>query len=287
MLNMLMRYAIPLLVILMLGGYAVHQVVGQPEDKPHHYSYLSQKEFFDEAYIKAASDSPPVKNARAILVNHHLLAKDLIAQAFGAIEDTPGKPVVVLLSPNHFDVGYGQITTTNYDWKTPYGTLEANRKVIARLTGIEGVRIDPRPFSKEHGISGIVPFIKKSLPEATVVPIIFKSTLTKEAVAKFANDLKKRLPPNTVVVTSVDMSHYVAEEEARLQDAQTMSALTHNNLEALWAAEADSPTSLVVTAKLMGGGGGNFHLLKRSSSLLITNLNDPELNTSYITGYWK
>lgn len=281
-----MRYvAFSLILILLIFG-ALRVTAGN-STKAYHYSLFSQKQFFDEAYDLAPASPRVAETPKAILVNHHLLAKPLVAQAFNTLGNVPGRPTVVLLSPNHFDLGHGQITTTDYAWQTPYGVLEPDMDVIAQLTGSELVRVDPRPFNKEHGVSGIVPFIKKSLPDATVVPITFKSTLTLAAVEKFAEELAARLPANSIIVTSVDMSHYVGEDVALPQDDMTISGLLSGIPHALWSAKADSPAALVTTMSLMQKKTLKFHLLQRSSSEILTGSTDPTQNTSYITGYWN
>src|SRR5690349_16302111 len=69
-----------------------------------HYSYFSQKDFYEQAYAAANSLQPPLwkkggEPIKAIIVNHHLLASQFIAQEFNQVATTA--PITVLLiSPN-------------------------------------------------------------------------------------------------------------------------------------------------------------------------------------------
>lgn len=99
---------------------------------PFHYSNFSDRSFYDKAFEKAGD----VQNVKEVvigaIVNHHLLAPDLIAETLAA-SATDELKTVVLISPNHFFAGQGQAIISEYDWQTPYGILEANKDVISRL----------------------------------------------------------------------------------------------------------------------------------------------------------
>lgn len=280
-----MRKIIP--VFLLVGVAALGLLIGihqQPKGK-YHRSYFSQAEFFDQAYAKSPAAPYAPEEVRAILVNHHLLASDLIAQAFGvAVVRKPS--VVVLFSPNHFGAGRGQIISSEWDWLTPYGALPGAKKLATELTNLGLIRIDEMPFEREHGVSGVVPFISESLPRASVLPIIIKSTASREEIDALVDKLKSLLPPDALIVASVDMSHYMTEEVSAKKDAGTIAALEHFDFDAIWRAEIDSPASVYATMRLMQAAGTTFQLLARDSSALRIGSTNPDDNTSYITGFW-
>ena len=114
-----------------------------------------------------------------LIVNHHLLADKLIVR--GLYLGATDKPItIVLLSPNHFGRGYGPITVAAKDWRTPAGYLHADQNVIDALAKAKAAEIDDRPFELEHGVTNILPFIKKLYPRAKIVPIIIKDGLSNE-----------------------------------------------------------------------------------------------------------
>src|SRR5690606_19789727 len=188
------------LLLLVTFGLGIYLGFGSESDQIRHQSFFSTKEFFDEAY-SAADATPSKEGAKMILVNHHLLAKDLIAEAFNTVSNPP--KTVVLISPNHFGVGQFHALTSEVNWDTPYGVLRVNQGVIHLLEKSGSVQVDPIPFNYEHGVSGIVPFIKHSFPRANVVPIIIKEKMKPDEAEKLLSVLSEVIPDNSLIVWSV------------------------------------------------------------------------------------
>ncbi|HDQ16623.1 MAG TPA: hypothetical protein ENN31_00700, partial [Candidatus Vogelbacteria bacterium] len=98
--------------------------------------YNLPKSFFDKSFVGLPDtvisyDTEVV----GIIVNHHLLASRLISRIFDNISHLNPK-TVVLLSPNHFNVGFSSIISSEYDWQTHYGLLKNNatiREEMVRL----------------------------------------------------------------------------------------------------------------------------------------------------------
>ncbi len=92
-----------------LAGY-FKEVMGVSQLTPFHFSYLQSPSFFDDSYTvntsknKDRNNQEGVDYPKGIIVNHHLLAADLIAKAFIEIE-TKEEKTVLLISPNHFSAG--------------------------------------------------------------------------------------------------------------------------------------------------------------------------------------
>lgn len=254
----------------------------------YHYSYYSQKEFFDKAYaeIKAKPETPKEK-VYGLVVNHHLLARDLIAQAFQGVETD--KPVtVVLISPNHFFAGYGQIITSEYDWQTPYGVLAHDQEVIDQLEKTDLVNVDESPFEKEHGISNIVAFIKKSLPRARIVPLVIKDTLSTKQADALAEELKNILPEDSLVVGSLDFSHKKTSAVADQEDAKSLAAIENFDFGAIKGLDVDSRPGLLCLLRYFAAkNAAKFTLLVHTNSSKLLGKLDSTETTSYITGYFS
>ncbi len=256
--------------------------------KPHgpaveHYSYFSQAEFFEEAYAMAGnSQGEPV--FKGIIVNHHLLAKQFIAEAFKQVATTA--PITVLLvSPNHFATGKFPIITSGAVWKTPFGDLEPDTGLINQLTTKGLVSLEEQPFEQEHGVSGIVGFIKKSLPNAKLVPIIVKDRLSLTSAKKIANQLHQILPNQQwMVVGSFDFSHYLTSRASDFHDAQSLAVLENLDFNKLKTLDVDSRPGLAVFLELMRLASANkFTLFKQSNSAKLVRQDILE-STSYLTG---
>lgn len=286
-----MKYISAILLIILIGfglGYftAFYKNNFVRETYGYHKAYLSQqKSFYEESFLNLPQRNFEGKNIKGLLVNHHLLAKHFIASAFDAVVSK--KPVnVVLLSPNHFGAGNGKIISSVFDWKTPYGDLESDQFLIKRLAERGLVSIEETPFETEHGIFNIVAFIKRTWPNAKIIPIIIKDSLNFESADVFAGELKNILPDNTFLVASLDFSHSVTSEIADLQDKKTLKAILDFELDSVKNSYVDSKPALRIFLKyLLNSGAAKFNLLNASNSskLLKKDLSD---TTSYITGFF-
>lgn len=285
-------------------------LISQNESSNLHYSFFSQREFYDkafDAYVRidknqfdayaiidknqfenlGNSGTKTDKNIRGVVVNHHLLAPDLIAETFNIISSE--KPITVaLISPNHFFAGRGQIISSLYDWKTPYGVLESDKNLIRKLEDANLLNVEESPFEKEHGISNLVAFIKKTLPSAKIVPLIVKDTFSFRAGDVFAENLNKILPQDSLIIASLDFSHFLPSNAADFHDAKSLAVITNFDYEAIKFLDVDSKPSLRIFLKYLDlKDAKEFTLLKNSNSAKI--LEDEKISetTSYITGFFS
>ena len=275
----------PIVAGLFLGiGIGVWQ--NYQDNRPSHTTYfINQTDYFDVAYQAAAPIQPAPKPVLGVVVNHHLLAAALIARVFNQVA-TNQPTTVIILSPNHFDAGTGKFITAEWCWRGPYGTVRADVSLIQQLNQAGLVTVDEQPFNNEHGVGNLVPFIKHSLPQAKIVPIIFRDNLTAAEVTSWVTKIMPLLPKDSLIVASLDMSHYTAEPIAVKQDANTLVAIQTLDSEAAWQQKIDSPAVLSAWLQLMKSREATqFTLLDRSSSTLLSGA-VPEDNTSYITGFF-
>lgn len=266
-----------------------------PETKEHqdsattnlHYSYFSQKDFFDDAFKDADCKTNAEKNIKGLVVPHHLLASKLIACAFLSVSSKNPK-TIVLLSPNHFFAGKGQITSSISDWRTPYGTLESDKNIIKQLQNSQILSIDETPFEKEHGISGIVPFIKNIFPDSKIIPIIIKDNLLEEKSGIFAENLLKILPPDSLIIASLDFSHYLPSNVADFHDAKSISVMENFDYDGIKFMDIDSKPATEIFLKYLDlSGAKEFNLIENSNSAKILNDKTISETTSYITGFYS
>ncbi len=252
-----------------------------------HYSFFSQKEFYDEAFENLRDLKEVPENVEGVIVNHHLAAPNLIAEALSAVPNK--KPaVVVLISPNHFFAGRGQVISSLYSWKTPYGILEPDKKLIERLQNAELLTVEEEPFEKEHGISNVVAFIKKVFPSAKFVPLIVKDTFPFQSADVFADKLDKFLPQNSLVIASLDFSHYLPGLAADFHDEKSIAVLSNFDYNGIRFLDVDSkPTVRIFLRYLDLRNAKRFVLLNHSNSAKIVGSEKVPKVTSYITGFFS
>ena len=254
-----------------------------------HYSYLSTAPSFDKAYALAPTSTPQVENIRGLLVNHHLLAGSLIAATMR--QAATDKPItVVLISPNHFDAGTGAVITSQYQWQTPYGILPGDCTAVADLARAGVVSVEEDPFVKEHGITGIVPFIKKSFPNARVVPLIVRSGMSDADQQKLVDALYQEFGDRALVINSVDFSHYLPDTAAQFHDRTALSVLRAggSDLATVSHIESNSDTGTAIFLRYMHKlGAGRFTLVGHSNSAELTDSPTLEETTSYLDGVYS
>jgi hypothetical protein len=161
--------------------------------------------------------------------------------------------------------------------------MEPDLTLLNKLTSLGLVNAEESPFNKEHGVSGIVPFVKKLAPKANVLPIILKANASEDLVNSLAQQLASE--PNVVVVASVDFSHYLPEVVAKFHDDISMDALVSFNLTNLPRLEVDSPLSLQLVEKFAQlKGDMQFKILRHSDSSAKAGRDLVADNTSWVAG---
>lgn len=269
-------------------GYGVGFFVNQKSSpavnqNKFHYSFSSKKEFFDQFYATVGQKKVSDK-IYGIVVNHHLLAGRLIAENL-SLAETQKIKTIILISPNHFQVGRGKILTSAYDWQTPYGVLPADREILRKLNGT--AIVDEVPFEKEHGIFNEVAFIKKSFPKAKFVPIIIKDNLPESDAFELAEKLNSILPNDALVIASLDFAHEMTSDAADLADKKSMAILNNFDYTEVSQMAVDSKPSVRVFLKYLElRGAKKFNLVANSNSAKISGKLDQQDATSYITGYF-
>jgi poly-gamma-glutamate synthesis protein (capsule biosynthesis protein) len=194
------------------------------------------------------------------VVPHHLLAEEIIRDFFEYISEE--KPeVVVLLSPDHFDSGGSEIIK------------------------------EPSPALKlDHGITNLIPFIKEYFPKAEIRPFLIPQKISLGKVKEFVLDLNSKTPQKTIVIASVDFSHYLPASAAFLHDAKSIRALINFEEDNFENIEVDSWQSLYAAryfARLRGGESPEIIAHNSSSDFLKMDGFKNEDNTSYFSVVFK
>ncbi len=257
------------------------------EDAFNHAQKLDQKDFG----LKSS-------DVKGILVNHHLLAGQLIAHATQTIA-TDDEETIILISPNHFDAGNHQIILSSFNFETPYGESVNDCELAQKISSSTSstsvnlanyANIEEDPFIKEHGIFGIIPFFKKVAPNARVLPVIVKTNTTEEQLNQFTQiltDELKKEGKKYVVVGSFDFSHELTPELADFHDIKSLQALTSFDISLAGQLDIDSQKGLQLVMKLLQQEDATtFNLLDHSNSAQQLQKFDLLDTTSYITGYF-
>lgn len=231
-------------------------------------------------YLSSPSTNSPQKiKAAALIVPHHLLAKDLINQALENLR--PDYQTIILLGPNHYYYGSANIQTSSFFWKTKFGELKANKGLVEKLASESLVQIEEEYFNTEHSICALVSFLKIHFPKAKVIPLILKANLSQEEAKSLAQFLAQNCP-DCLLLCSLDFSHDVSQAEAERNDQKSIEILTALVEEKIDQVDCDSISALqILFSYLKEKGINQGKLINQSDSFAISGQN-PQSVTSYV-----
>jgi AmmeMemoRadiSam system protein B len=268
----------------------------QPEAPAAAYRPSHASLFFDPrqfAAAEAVTDSllvQPMPDARGLLVPHDWVGGRFITTPLRDLAASRSVERVILIGPNHTNVGGAAALTSDLPWVTPFGLAETDGAAVATLAASGVVRLEPEVLTYEHSVAGVVPAVHRYLPEAKVVPLILRGGLAAGEVRRLATALAPLLTEETVIVAAVDFSHGLPASAAHQHDEETLTLLHTLDWQPLlrWGNEhLDSPPAVALLLTTMQKlGATRFELRANSSSGEIAG--DPASPvTSYIVGHFR
>lgn len=242
----------------------------------------------NHTFLPAVADYQDVKgntSPKIVVLPHHLLASPLIAQGVSLLASAPPKAIVIL-SPNHANVGQCDITSSQNSWDTPFGQVEVDHALLTSFLETKTVCLDDEALAVEHGIAGLLPFIKYYLPNTKIIPLALKKDPDPILFDNFVQHLIS-VTGEVTFLSSVDFSHGLSQKEARQRDSVTeklISSLDYSGILKLSSEFIDSPASLVSVLKILETSQSQPQFLAHTDSAAFNN--SPQNVTSYylITG---
>jgi len=274
-----------ILVLLIAGiflGYYVWSDVG----KTKIIENKNQAGFIEEAGL--ISDS---LGTVAFISPHHLVAEKMIDEIFAkTAEKNSGSEIerIVLISPNHFNLGNGWIIASDKNWETKNGKIEADFLGIEKIRKTEGFNVDEKVFQGEHGIENLLPFVAKHFPDVKIIPLMIKDGFPLEASEKFAKVLAENFPQKTLVILSSDFSHELEQNISEFHDQKAIEVIENGEYDKIHNLDTDCAPGLAIVMKYSELlGHKEFELIGSSNSSDIYGKNFIGENTSYVTGFFS
>lgn len=173
----------------------------------------------DRLLAGARRDTSDEHAPKAIVVPHagYIFSGPIAASAFARIAshaETIRR--VVLVGPLHRAYASGLVWPAARALATPLGDVAVDMDAL-RL--VPSVRPDATAHAREHSLEVELPFIKRLLPNASVVPI-GASIASADEVGRTLLTLYGG--PETLFVISTDLSHYLPYGEAKRLDQDTI-----------------------------------------------------------------
>lgn len=242
----------------------------------------------NDAFVKAIPYVvAPKGHVVAGIVPHHTLVAPLIAAFFRGLEGSNPPTTVVVIGPDHGNLGNGYVTTALNSWSTPDGDVRANREFVQKLVNRGVVTYDDWLIQREHGVYAVIPYLAHQFPNATVVPLAIRGDLRSDKLEQLTAALSEVLGPDDLLVATVDFSHYKNVEGARTDDERSLSVIETGDADAALEIPVDSPPSISLLLRFMKKRGLSYQQLAHTNSAEF--LHDPTVTstTSYLTAYFN
>ncbi|MGB8816271.1 MAG: AmmeMemoRadiSam system protein B [Minisyncoccia bacterium] len=215
------------------------------------------------------------------VVSHHIPTTiPRLVQFYSRLKQTQSVKNFIIIGPDHTNAGKAPITASNDVFFTVYGEVRPIDGMAVKLQNAKLANIAESPFDLEHSVGSQMLVISKIFPNAKVTPIILRSDTTKYQAESLGKMLATSMDEETVIIASVDFSHYLTTDQAISIDQISGEVLRSLDLKDLPLVIADSPASLAVFMEVM-----NEKKARDTDDITILNTNDFMQNSDYTTGY--
>ncbi len=182
-----------------------------------------------EGYLGAAraarAEAPDGSWPKAVIAPHagFVYSGPIAASAYDRLLPARGSVErVVLLGPSH-RVGFrGLAAPSVATFETPLGNVAIDRDAIAAIAALPQVHEIDQAHAQEHSLEVQLPFLQKVLGDFKLVPLVVGEAGPGE-VAGVLEALWGG--PETLIVVSTDLSHYLDYESAQRLDKATAEAI--------------------------------------------------------------
>jgi len=279
--------------LLVLVGVGLYFILPYRKESPeivqayHQSQFFKYSEFIESSVRDADGDAKiDLNKIMGGIVPHHIPTTiPLLAEFYTKLKNARDVKTFVILAPDHVDAGRGNISVSKADFVMPFGTLRPNLAMIEQLESSGFLVQDEAPFDREHSIDSQLLLISKLFPDAQIVPLIFRSSITNEEARAFGKILAGVVDEDTFIVSSVDFSHYLSERQARPIDYLSANVLGAIDSKSTDLVKADSEQALVALMSFLETKGANHHVdLQVFNTRDFNNNND--YTTGYVTGFW-
>lgn len=179
-----------------------------------------------DAFLAAAP--APAEGAavpKALIAPHagYVYSGPVAASAYALLAPARGRITrVVLMGPSHRVAFRGIATSTADAWDSPLGTVAVDGEAVAHLLTLPMVGALDKAHAAEHSLEVHVPFLQKVLGDFQLVPLVAGET-PRDVVAAVLDAVWGG--PETLVVISTDLSHYLDYAACRQADNATVAAI--------------------------------------------------------------
>lgn len=171
--------------------------------------------------LLAATPGVADTQPKALIVPHagYVYSGSTAAAAYATLAQWAKKiHRVILLGPTHRVAVEGIALPEAEAFATPLGTLRLDAQAIAAIADLPQIVFSDKVHAFEHSLEVHLPFLQRLLDQFTLVPLAVGDT-PPEAVAEVLDRLWGG--PETLIVVSSDLSHFLPYATAQQVDSNT------------------------------------------------------------------
>jgi len=172
----------------------------------------------------ASTETTPAGQPKALIVPHagYAYSGAVAASAYAQLRQPETIRRALLLGPAHRLPFRGLAVPEAAALATPLGSVPVDRVGLASAADLPQVHELDMAFDGEHCLEVQLPFLQARLADFSIVPL-----LVGDASAEEVAEVLERLwgGPETLIVISSDLSHYLDYDSARAIDARTSEAI--------------------------------------------------------------
>jgi len=258
------------------------------------YTPINADAFLDIARFRASDKIKPIPlNGKPIagVVNHHVLASDLLTRFFRTLQEArPDVKRIILLSPDHFKRGTDAISIGSFPYLTEGQILPIDVTSTSFLSKTVASASSRELAEKEHGVGALIPFLADAGCACEIVPIMIRADVSTDRAKALGVALASFMDPHTFVIVSSDMSHYLSESEALANDMRTEEWLRRRDTDAMDSATddfTDNGPAFVALFSLFDALSISPRFERIDHTISSRYGADANNTTSYITGVWE
>lgn len=174
-----------------------------------------------EGFLAGAARSALNVSPKAVIAPHAGLVYSgaIAGSAFRCFAgDAPRIRRIILIGPAHRLPVSGVALAGQMAFETPLGNIPVDSAMVEQISEMPQVSVNAAAHAPEHCLEVELPFLQQVLGEFSILPLLVSSASAVEIA-----EVLERLwnGPETRIVISSDLSHYLTYETARQTDRET------------------------------------------------------------------
>jgi AmmeMemoRadiSam system protein B len=176
-----------------------------------------------DRFLKEAETTEPAPKAMVAPHAGYIYSGPVAASAYARLRNA-AEPItrVILLGPSHRVPFHGLAVPSADYFETPLGRVHLDRQAIDEVVKKGLVQEMDVAHAQEHSLEVHLPFLQKTVGEFDLVPIVVGEARPEETAAVIEALWGG---PETLIVVSSDLSHYLDYASAKEIDAVTSHAI--------------------------------------------------------------